>query len=109
MKFCSVCKNMYYVTMGDAPGASPEEATTKVLIHKCRNCGNEEKNTESTISEKTQARYYYLKYPIPIRKSSQKSSMSKRTLFNFPQGSWTNFFEVLFWSEISLVETVKTT
>ena len=50
MKFCSVCKNMYYVTMGDAPGASPEEATTKILIHKCRNCGNEEKNTESTIS-----------------------------------------------------------
>jgi len=46
MKFCGVCKNMYYITMGDAPGASPEEATTKILIHKCRNCGNEEKNTD---------------------------------------------------------------
>jgi DNA-directed RNA polymerase subunit M/transcription elongation factor TFIIS len=50
MKFCSVCRNMYYITMGDAPGSSPEEATTKVLIHKCRNCGNEEKNTEASIS-----------------------------------------------------------
>ena len=43
MKFCGVCKNMYYITMGDAPGSGPEEATTKILIHKCRNCGNEEK------------------------------------------------------------------
>ena len=36
--------------MGDAAGSTPEEPTTKILIHKCRNCGNEEKNAESTIS-----------------------------------------------------------
>ena len=48
MKFCSVCRNMYYITMTDAlsEGAA---TTTKMLSHKCRNCGNEEKNTDSTI------------------------------------------------------------
>jgi hypothetical protein len=39
----------------------------------------------------------------------RSKSMSKRTLLHFPQGSRTNFFDVLFWSENSLVETVKTT
>lgn len=49
MKFCSVCKNMYYITMTDAPSTEGGGDTTKMLSYKCRNCGNEEKNTDSTI------------------------------------------------------------
>lgn len=43
------------------------------------------------------------------RQASEFASISNLTLFKCPIGSWINFFEVLFWSEISLVETVNTT
>jgi DNA-directed RNA polymerase subunit M/transcription elongation factor TFIIS len=51
MQFCRVCKNMYYITMADAPAISVEdkEITSKILINKCRNCGNEEKNSDTTV------------------------------------------------------------
>jgi len=39
--------------MADAPssesGGESAASTTKILIHKCRNCGNEEKDTDSTV------------------------------------------------------------
>ena len=51
MQFCKVCGNMYYITMADAPAISEEdkEVTSKILVNKCRNCGHEEQNTNTTI------------------------------------------------------------
>ena len=51
MQFCNVCGNMYYITMADAPAISEEdkEVTSKILVNKCRNCGHEEQNTNTTI------------------------------------------------------------
>tara|TARA_Y100000992_G_scaffold149268_1_gene99531 strand:+ start:3304 stop:3678 length:375 start_codon:yes stop_codon:yes gene_type:complete len=41
MRFCNKCDNMFYIRISDDDGNS--------LTHYCRNCGNEESNTQDEI------------------------------------------------------------